>query len=153
MLFFFFIVCFLQTEGITEECHRTHWENPARPVRKLVTTNYAVSNLSLSEYRITHTLNYVESHSVLNLSMIAKLLWHTSDPHLTLSCGPHTTWNDGAWAVRSCLPDSGHKQARAMPHVPHFLPKVAHICFVIFGPYSLFTTWSTLGSRPDYTLP
>lgn len=29
---------------------------------------------------------------------------------LSLSSGPHATWNDGTWAVRSCLPDLGHKQ-------------------------------------------
>ncbi len=40
------------------------------------------------------------------------------------------------------------------PHwfVPHF-SKVAHIWLALFGPYSLFTTWATLGSHSDYTLP
>ncbi len=34
-----------------------------------------------------------------------------------------------------------------------FLPKVAHIWLELFGPYLLFTTWATLGSHSDYTLP
>ena len=29
------------------------------------------------------------------------------------------------------------------------LPTVAHIWFVIFGPYPTFTTWATSGSHPD----
>jgi len=31
--------------------------------------------------------------------------------------GPHAAWNDGPWVAHSCLPDLGHKQAIAMPHV------------------------------------
>jgi len=31
--------------------------------------------------------------------------------------GPHAAWNDGTWVTHSCLPDLGHKQALAMPHV------------------------------------
>jgi len=31
--------------------------------------------------------------------------------------GPHAAWNDGPWVAHSCLPELGHKQAIAMPHV------------------------------------
>ncbi len=34
-----------------------------------------------------------------------------------------------------------------------FLRKVDRIWLPLFGPYLLFTTWATLGSHSDYTLP
>jgi len=40
----------------------------------------------------------------------------------------------------------------AFVHSATSLPKVAHSCFVIFGPHSPFPTWATLGWHPDYTL-
>jgi len=51
---------------------------------------------------------------------IATLFRPRSGPHLALEgcgSGPHAAMNDGAWVAHSCLPDLGHKQAIAMPHV------------------------------------
>jgi len=54
------------------------------------------------------------------ISHLATLFRPTSGPHLALvACGsgPHAAKNDGPWVAHTCLPDLGHKQAIAMPHV------------------------------------
>ena len=43
----------------------------------------------------------------------------------------------------------GHSNTTCQPKVQ----KVAQISLVLFGPYSPSTTWATLDSHPDYTLP
>ncbi|XDV20045.1 hypothetical protein PO909_025427 [Leuciscus waleckii] len=54
------------------------------------------------------------------ISQIATLFRPGYGPHLALveyGSGPHAAWNDGPCVAHSCLPDLGHKQAIAMPHV------------------------------------
>ena len=54
---------------------------------------------------------------IYSTAQIAKLMWPISDPYPTLSSGPHAMWNDGTWAVHSCLPDPGHNHS--MRYVSH----------------------------------
>ena len=56
-------------------------------------------------------------HLKIIITQIAKLLWPQSGPDQTRSSGPRAAWNDGNWAVHSCLPDLSHRQAIPRPHV------------------------------------
>ena len=49
--------------------------------------------------------------------------------------------------IRSCLPDLGHKLAIAIPHINQRWSKN---CFLLFGPYSPFTTCFSFTSRSHF---
>ena len=86
-------------------------------------------------------------------TQIAKFFWPISGPHLTCSSGPHTAWNDGTWAVRSCLPKVGHNQAITMPDVNQkqakqtsTQPNVGH-CTLLFWPKYGMGRWHMGGPQ------
>ncbi len=70
-------------------------------------------NLTLCQSRLhklsSETSDWFRFSAFSHLSVIAKFLRPISGPHLTLSSGPHATWNDATWAVCSCL-------AKRRPH-------------------------------------
>ena len=130
-------------------CHKTFVEGIFKLIfyqSQLVGSKTFLHNILTSH--LTHIV--MMSGKVLETtqhSQTAKLLWPRSSPHptlSTLSSGPHTTWNDGTWAVCSCFPDLGHKQTVCQPrtnqinqnwptsriHIPEStasLPEKAHI--------------------------
>ena len=88
-------------------------------------------------------------------TQIAKFFWPKSGPHLTCSSGPHSVWNDGTWAVHSCLPEVGQNQAITLPDMnqkhtkwPSIQPDMGH-CQFLSGPY-LAQTWNVHPAHIPY---
>ena len=102
--------CFLDASGVSSHMYSVHlWSDHSRSYYQVWTRPFIhqVDRGTVSEWmprlRLLGLLD-VSAIGYPHSKTVLAQIWPTSH-----TSGPHAVWNDGTWAVRSCMPDMGHK--------------------------------------------